>query len=147
MRAFDRVGRRRERARRSARVNLGLCLEGLEDRKLMSGSTTSLNFTQGVAFEFGPASAPVGTGAVGVSTQAYSSTTGYGWTNGVGLDTRDRGAPDSIANDFVTGSDGTFLVDVPNGTYTVTATLGDASAPHGPVTIWCRGSRLIRSRR
>ena len=49
---------------------------------------------------------------------------------------------DSITRDFVFGADGTFLVDLPNGTYTVTPTMGDKDYSHGPMAIYANDQLL-----
>ena len=49
---------------------------------------------------------------------------------------------DSITRDFVFGADGTFLVDLPNGTYTVTPTMGDKNYSSGPTAIYANDQLL-----
>jgi hypothetical protein len=63
------------------------------------------------------------------STNAYTKTVGYGWqsTNNLGWRTR-SGSTDAFWKDIVITeypSIQTFLVDVPNGSYSVTVFLGD----------------------
>jgi PKD repeat protein len=82
-------------------------------------------------FTFGPAWSSVSQGSTGVSLTAYSSQTGYGWDSLDGLVVQDGGG--------ITGIDSTFLVDLPNGTYTVTPTLGENTAAHSDMAIWAQG--------
>ncbi|MEE2937458.1 MAG: hypothetical protein VYA84_15830, partial [Planctomycetota bacterium] len=42
------------------------------------------------------------------------------------LNSRDRNGPDDLRRDFVFGKDYEFVIDVPNGSYDVKATIGDA---------------------
>jgi len=57
---------------------------------------------------------------------AYNASRGYGFASTTGLTASDRGAPDTLRRDFITSSSRfTFNVDVPNGNYNVTVTMGD----------------------
>ena len=47
-----------------------------------------------------------------------------------------------LTRDFHAGTDGTFLADVPNGTYDVVVALGDASAVRDRVSVWAEGQPL-----
>src|SRR5207245_1196579 len=58
---------------------------------------------------------------------AYTAERGYGWDSVKGMGWRDRQTADPLTRDFHWGTDNTFEVNVPNGTYDVTVTLGDAS--------------------
>src|SRR5262245_9219300 len=88
-------------------------LELLEDRWVPSAVPQ---------FDFGRASSPVRPGYTGVSeASAYSPATGYGWLPGaMRLESRDRGVGDALTRDFVLTRDGTFAIDLPNGTHAVT---------------------------
>ncbi len=95
-------------------------------------------------YDFGATGSPVAAGYVPVATAAYSAAAGYGWTSGQ-VDTRDRGAlpgTSALTEDFVTTAAATFAVAVPNGTYTVTVTLGDASYAHGPMGVSLQGQQV-----
>jgi ELWxxDGT repeat protein len=59
-----------------------------------------------------------------------------GWTN--------NNSSNPLTNDFQYGKDDTFLVDLPNGYYDVTPTLGDATASH-TVALWAEGQPLTAS--
>ena len=75
-------------------------------------------------FDFGTASSPLEsdhTRVTGATT--YNSTRGYGWTTTVNH--LDRRAGNDLARDLHYRSEATFLVDVANGTYEVSLTVGD----------------------
>ena len=93
-------------------------------------------------FDFGTASSPVAPGYLGVSRAAYSTASQYGWLSPTGLIAKDRGTSSPLTRDFVAGSNGTFLADVPNGSYDFVATLGDAVAAHGSATVWADGQQF-----
>jgi hypothetical protein len=120
------------RSRRiAARIRLGM--EILESRVTPSATW---------AFDFGPPDSPVATGYTGVGVTAYSSAQQYGWQDVTGLTAVSRSGPDVLRQDFVSGTDATFLADVPNGTYDVVATLGDNSAVRDQVTASAEGTPL-----
>jgi hypothetical protein len=92
------------------------------------------------SFDFGPPGSPVAAGSVGVGLDLYTPARGYGWAGVEGLGVLDEGMPaDPATRDLIYGRDGTFLVDLPNGTYTVTATIGHASFSHDDISIWAQG--------
>jgi hypothetical protein len=72
-------------------------------------------------------------GFTSFATNAYSSSRGYGWQSTSGLETRLRAnSSDPLWRDIVTTafpSEQTFLIDLPNGAYSVTVFLGDAAFP------------------
>lgn len=85
-------------------------------------------------FDFGTADSPVAPGYTQVvPTTAYSAAAGFGWLLGPGetVTAADQSGTTRVASalkrDFNATSAGTFAVDVPNGTYDVTVTLGDAA--------------------
>ena len=84
------------------------------------------------AFDFGTSGSPVQTGYTQVTESTlYSAITGYGWTSTAGLSSRDRGAPNALSRDLIQSStDHTFNVDLANGDYQVTVTIGDQSYYH-----------------
>ena len=91
-----------------------------------------------MTYDFGTQTSPVAPGTTGVSESTlYSRPLGYGWASTVGLSSRDRSTADPLTRDFVFGSNNSFLVDVPNGTYDVTATIGDQdySENNGSATV------------
>jgi PKD repeat protein len=84
----------------------------------------------------------VAPGYTGVSLVPYSSTQGYGWQSLTGLSAVDRGTSNPLTSDFVQGSDARFLVNLANGTYDVTPTLGDALASQDSVSVYGQGKLL-----
>jgi fibronectin type 3 domain-containing protein/subtilisin family serine protease len=93
-------------------------------------------------FDFGTSTSPVAAGYTQVTeATAYSQAQGFGWLSG-SIDSRDRGQGDDLQRDFNFTQDGTFAVDVANGTYTVTLLLGDASAPHDQMGVFLEGAQV-----
>ena len=81
-------------------------------------------------FDFGTATSPVAPGYTQVTEASrFSPDRGYGWVAGV-VESRDRGVGDELFRDFNFSQDATFAVHLPDGTYTVTLTMGDAFVPH-----------------
>jgi PKD repeat protein len=113
------------------------CLEQLEGRALPS---TSLAVP--LHFDFGTSSSAVAPGYTGVSLVPYSSSQGYGWQSLTGLSALDRGTSNPLTSDFVQASSATFLVNLANGTYDVTPTLGDALASRDNVSVYGQGKLL-----
>ncbi len=91
--------------------------------------------------DFGTSSSPLAAGYVRVSpTTRYAAAQGYGWLSGT-VDARDRATGGDLRRDFDFTPLGTFVADVPNGTYDVTITLGDAAAAHDEMGIYFEGAR------
>ena len=97
------------------------------------------------AFDFGTSGSPVASGYVQVSTSTvYSASVGYGWSSVAGLDCRDRGSPDALRSDFVFGSsEHTFNVDLANGDYAVTVTIGDLNYMHDNIDVYAEDTLKI----
>jgi hypothetical protein len=130
--ALTSSSRAARRARSSRRRPLQL--EGLEGRQLL---TTW-------AYDFGPATSPVAAGYTAVSQQAtYDATRGYGWTS-FGVQARDRRVGSTLQRDFAMAELGRlgFATDVPDGSYVVTLTMGDAAYAHGPAAVWLEGQQV-----
>jgi hypothetical protein len=72
----------------------------------------------------------------------YTATRGCGWSNIAGIGWRDRNTPNPLTSNLETATDGTFLVDLPAGIYTVTISLGDAQELHDNVSLWANGTLL-----
>ena len=71
---------------------------------------------------------------------------GYGWTDTSGLESRDRSAAsDALKRDFVMHSSAarTFKVDLPNGTYAVTLTMGDNDFAHDNMVVKANGATVL----
>ena len=102
-----------------------------QDGDGVNGETVDDRFTTTVSlipfvgrYDFGTAASPVETGYTSVDpSTSYLASRGYGWLSGVaGLD---RGAGGALDRDLNFAGTITFAVDVPNGTYDLTLTLGD----------------------
>lgn len=96
-------------------------------------------------FDFGTEGSPVESGYTQVlSSTSYSESAGYGWADTVDLDSRDRGAPDSLRRDFVfSSSNRTFNIDLPNGKYMVVIIIGDNSYSHDRIDVYCEGTLVV----
>jgi fibronectin type 3 domain-containing protein len=94
-------------------------------------------------FDFGASGSPVAAGYFQVTESTlYAEPLGYGWQSvGATLTSRDRGIPSSdyLRRDLNQAPQATFLVNVPNGMYDVTITMGDASYKHDLVQVWLEG--------
>ncbi len=94
------------------------------------------------SFDFGPNSSDVAAGFTKVNPRI--TTGAYRWINPVNLRARDRGINASTSNlnsDFIfSDSANTFAVDVPNGNYNVTVTLGDRRNRHDNVRVSAEGN-------
>jgi hypothetical protein len=97
-------------------------------------------------FAFGPSGSPLPSGYTLATSAAYSAATGSGWDSAsIIYDDRRWGTiPAPLTSGFVYGRDATFRVDLPNGTYNVTPTLGDALIGRDDVTVYAQG-RLVAS--
>jgi PKD repeat protein len=91
-------------------------------------------------YDFGPTGSPVASGYTGVGVTPYSPVLGYGWEQMKGLGAYDRGTADPLTRDFVAVPTNTFVVNVTNGAYLITVTLGDAFAAHTNMAIYAEGS-------
>ncbi len=94
-------------------------------------------------FEFGTSASLLQSGYTLVTNgTTYSATSHYGWSSGV-IGSRDRGTGTSLNMHLNYTTDGTFLVDVPNGTYQVNLLLGD-SGPflHDNMGIFLQGVQV-----
>lgn len=132
---FGKVREKRAKGQGRRRSSPALLrLERLETRELLST----------FHFDFGGPSSPVANGYVGVPLVAYTPAQGYGWASTAGMSWTDQGTANALTRDFHSGQDSTFLVDLPNGYYDVTPTLGDATASH-TVALWAEGQPLVAS--
>jgi ELWxxDGT repeat protein len=97
-----------------------------------------------MAFDFGTATSPVASGYVGVSAStAFTAARGYGWTAGTITNVDRANAAGALDQDINYGTDGTFQVDLANGTYQITLDLGDTeSASHDNVGIYLQGTQV-----
>ncbi|HEX2855524.1 MAG TPA: carbohydrate-binding protein [Opitutaceae bacterium] len=91
-------------------------------------SSASLHAASNTNWKFDFGSGPVQSGYTQVlPTTAYNSTAGYGFASTSGLSSVNRGAPDSLRGDYITGSSFKFSANVPAGNYNVTVITGDNS--------------------
>src|SRR5262245_8751466 len=124
----------RRTRKRARRYPLGV--EALERRELLSGTTFHL--------DLGTFTSPVAAGYTGVGPISYSTSTGYGWQSTVGISALDRLSGTSLTRDMHLGTDAAFLLDVPNGQYDVTVTLGDPTTKRDRVSIWAEGDQVVK---
>jgi len=81
-------------------------------------------------FDFGTATSPVAAGHTRVANSTrYGAAPGFGWLEGA-VGGRDRGVGSDLARDLNTTTGATFVVDVPDGAYDVTVTVGDTASAH-----------------
>jgi beta-galactosidase len=93
-------------------------------------------------FDFGPGLVSPGATQV-VADTPYSRERGYGFLGTAGIVCPDRGTGDPIRRDFCTSDTAfRFAVDVPEGNYRVTVTLGDAEA-ESLTTVRAESRRLM----
>jgi len=96
-------------------------------------------------FDFGTLASPVMPGYTQVTeASVYSPARGFGWTTGQ-VNSFDRGTGSHRDRDFNFTSDGTFVANVANGTYTVHFVLGDTGAysiPHDDIAIYLEGNQV-----
>ncbi len=106
-------------------------------------SATTLTPSFAAHFEFGTSVSPVQSGYTLVTnTTAYSPALHYGWSSGV-IGSRDRGTGPAVNLHLNYTPDGTFLVDLPNGTYHVNILLGDAGPYwHDQMGIFLQGAQV-----
>lgn len=92
---------------------------------LLAGSAAAQAPKTTFKFDFGPGKAAPGYRQV-LPTAAYSPAAGFGFDFGTTVTGVDRGSKDALKGDFVT-SDKPFYfsVDLPEGNYNVTVTMGD----------------------
>jgi hypothetical protein len=93
-------------------------------------------------FDFGTTSSPVATGYQQVTPRTrYTSNRGHGWQSGTVL-SRDRVTGTALTRDFNFTTQVTFAVDVPNGRYMVTVTMGDARHDHDEMAVFLEGVQV-----
>jgi len=96
----------------------------------------------GTRFDFGPGKVAAGYVKVGPSA-VYSRATGHGFDPGSRVVGVDRGGVDPLRGDFIAGDRPfSFSVDLPEGNYDVTVTMGDA-AGESSTTVKAESRRLM----
>jgi hypothetical protein len=104
--------------------------------------TVQVTDNEGKFFDFGTSSSPVAAGYTRVTDNTnFSTSLGYGWVSGI-VKSRDRGTSDPLTRDFNYTTGATFGVNLPNGTYKVTLTSGDATAAHDQEAIYLEGNQV-----
>ncbi|MFH1256897.1 MAG: PKD domain-containing protein [Candidatus Diapherotrites archaeon] len=107
------------------------------------------NCQQGTGFakiDFGTGSSPVMAEWTNYSASAYSSSIGFGWENTSSIFTRDRGTGNNMERDLhQTTVTKNFLVDVPNGAYTVTLYFYDSAFSHNGMNLSLEGTQVINN--
>ncbi|NOH01994.1 MAG: hypothetical protein HND47_08525 [Chloroflexi bacterium] len=97
-------------------------------------------------FDFGTATSPVGADFTKITEATAYSAGGFGWTDLAGLESRDRSAvADPLTRDFVMHSSAprTFRVDLANGNYTVSVTMGDNDYAHDNMVVKANGATVL----
>ncbi|WP_442755235.1 metallophosphoesterase [Methylocystis sp. JAN1] len=105
-------------------------------------------------FDFNASSSgPTATGYTAVQLVAYSAALGYGWQSIAAMDSRNRtdvaSLVGSLRQDFhkstgASGSyDSSFLVDLPNGAYSVTVYLGDGDMALTNQYVDAQGTKVV----
>src|SRR5262249_10586176 len=95
-----------------------------------------------LALDFGTAESPVAAGYTrATADDGYAISRGFGWLDGVRFSV-DRGTQSALNRDFVATQKSAFVVDVLNGTYRVTVTLGDARAAHDRMGVFLEGNKV-----
>ncbi len=91
-------------------------------------------------YDFGTSSSAVESGWTRVShASRYSAAAGFGWSSGT-ISSRDTRKSTAMKRDVNYTRDGTFVVNVPNGVYDVTAYLGDMAARRDRMVINVKGT-------
>ncbi len=95
------------------------------------------------SINFQPASAPAQPGFSVDGGAVYDATRGYGWNSAI--DSRDRNLiTNQLLDTFVFSSTSrVWEIDVPNGTYEVTFSIGDALYTQGPQQVKIEGATVI----
>ncbi len=92
-------------------------------------------------FDFGTADSPVATDYTPIfHTDRYSASIGYGWQSGT-VYSINRGG-DALTRDVNYTHDGTFAIDLPNGQYDVTVTLGEVLLSHDQMGVFLEGDQV-----
>ncbi len=97
-------------------------------------------------FDFGTSTSPVAPGYAQVTEATAYTAGGFGWTAASHAESRDRPSQaDPLKRDFVMSgtSAPTFRVDLPNGNYAVTVTMGDQDAPHDNMIVKANGRVML----
>jgi lysophospholipase L1-like esterase len=106
-------------------MNLRSSIPAIALLGVFAGSAVAQAPQTSFKFDFGPGKAAPGYTQV-LPSAMYSESAGYGFEKGATLTAEDRGGKDLLTGDFVaSGQPYYFSVNVPEGNYKVTVTLGD----------------------
>jgi lysophospholipase L1-like esterase len=110
----------------------------------LSGATLASGADEKTAYRFDFGSGPVAPGYIKVPpTTAYTAGLGYGFDGGSKVTAVDRGGDEPLRGDFCTGEEPFFFsVDLPEGNYNVTVTLGDKDG-ESTTTVKAESRRLM----
>ena len=102
----------------------------------------------GQFFDFGADTSPVAPGYQQITPRStYSAAKGFGWMLGPGesVTASDQGGTNpnlsALERDYIATTSSTFAVDLTNGTYDVTVTVGDAAHDHNAMQVFLQGER------
>lgn len=123
------------RARKQQKTLTPPALEELEARELLSTSPIQLDLGTGFS--------PVENGYENVPLVAYNLARGYGWDSLSGLRTDTGPGDNALTQDYHYGfMPSTFLVDVPQGTYDVSITLGSEYQSQNGIALEAEGQLI-----
>ncbi len=92
-------------------------------------------------FDFGTNDSPVAEGFSQVTPDTrYNASRGFGWTTAYWTGAKNRGGSNALTQDSNMSQMGTFVVDLPNGTYDVTITIGDELAVSDNLSVSLEGN-------
>lgn len=97
-------------------------------------------------YDFGTASSPLAATFTRITEMSVYAPGSAGWIDASGLESRDRSAPaDDLKRDFVTHASlaRSFKVDLPNGNYTVSVTMGDNDYAHDNMVVKANGTTVL----
>ena len=95
----------------------------------LAAASGPVNFLYQKRFDFGATKSPLEPDYQQVTnTTKYTAALGYGWQTGK-ISSADRKTGTALDRDLNLTSDGTFVVNVPSGSYEVTLRLGDKGRP------------------
>jgi len=134
----------------SAQTAMPVTLTIIDNQNGVTLSQKEITFAEPVnkSINFQPSTAPVPTGFLMDSGAALNATNGYGWTSPpLSLGTRDRDSSLSLNQAYDTfihiDPTGIWEMVLPNGTYSVTVCIGDATYPDGSDTVLAEDVPII----
>jgi fibronectin type 3 domain-containing protein len=95
-------------------------------------------------FKFGTPTSPVASGYTAINAgTTYSPALGYGWQSGT-VQSRDDSAPGltTVQDAYDYSTKATFAVNLANGTYNVTVTMGDSGFSHDLQGVFLQGTQV-----